>query len=347
MARKILKNPIDDPPTASSSSSSSSSSEEEEETSSEDEETQSPQIQKNPTLNVKPIATKPMEETSKTKKPISVPLASPVKASSSKRPSESKQETKEVKRPKKKAGEEGSDSAAAVVDDVKKTGEDEKKQLFQRLFSEDDEIAVLKGMLDYLAKKGADPLADTNAFYDFVKKSIHTDVSKAQLLYKIRRLKKKFQNNVGKSKNGEDRKFSNPHELKSFELSKKIWAKEVITGKVESSAAKSDGKTKGNSEPSAEMKAELLSSPCRKVDGGEPNEVEKSLMSWGALFDKSFAMGGFKDEVLKHGLEMIGGEKRAELEEKWRKLQIAELELFLKQNELVTKQIKLILEIYK
>ncbi|XWS10234.1 hypothetical protein CRYUN_Cryun39dG0057900 [Craigia yunnanensis] len=340
MARKRSKNPIKDPPTATSSSSSSSSS------SSKEEEGET-QTQKNPTLNVKPIVTKPMEETSKTKKPRSKILATPVEASSSKRPSESEQEPKEVKRSKKKTGEEGSDSAA-VVDEVNKTGEDAKKQLFQRLFSEDDEIAVLKGMLDYLAEKGVDPFADTNAFHDFVRKSIHAGVSKAQLMFKIRRLRKRFENNAGKGKNGEDRTFSKPHEQKIFELSKKIWGKEGITGKVESSAAKSNGKAKGNSKALAALKAELLSSPDKKVDGGEPMEVDKKgSKSWGSLFDKRFGVGGLEDDVLKYGLDMIGGEKRAALEEKWRNLQVAELELFLQRSELIKEQVKLILEFYK
>lgn len=349
MTRKGFKKPIEDPPPASSPSSSSSSSSSEEE-----EETQTPQTQKTPNLNVKPIATKPMEQTSNSKKPRSKPS---VKASSSsaaaKRPSESEQEPKEVKRPKKKTGEEeGSGSAAAaasVVEEVKKTGEDEKKQLFQRLFTEDDEIAVLKGMLDYIVKKG-DPFADTNAFHDFVKKSLHTDVSKSQLMYKIRRLKKRFEN-AGKGKHGEDRVFSNPHGQKIFELSKKIWGKEGLTGKLEASAAKSNGKKKGNSKALDldGLKAELVSSPVKKMDAlddGEPMEVDKK--SWGgSLFDKNFCVGGLEVEILKHGLDMIEGEKKEALEEKWRKLQVAELELFLKRNELVKEQAELILEAYK
>ena len=298
-----------------------------------------------PTPNIKPIATKPMGETSNIKKPRSKPLASAVKASSAKRPSESEQELKEAKRPKNKAGEEGI-ATAAVVEEVKKTGEDAKKQLFQRLFSEDDEIAVLKGMLEYSEKKGADPIADMNAFYDFVKKSIHTDVTKAQLMDKIRRLRKKFENNAGKGKKGEDRTFSKPHEQKAFKLSKMIWGEEGISGKVESSAARSNGKAKGNSNALAALKTELPSSPEKKVEPGEPMEVDKkSSKNLGSLFDKRFGVGGLED-VLKHGLDMIGGENRAALE-KWMKLQVAELELFLQRNELIKEQVKLILEFYK
>ncbi|XVE96127.1 hypothetical protein REPUB_Repub02eG0194600 [Reevesia pubescens] len=176
-----------------------------------------------------------MQETLKTKKPRSKPS---VKASSAKRPSESDQEFNEVKMPKKKFGNEGFGSTIVVVEEVMKTREDAKKQLFQQLFTEDDEIVVLKNMLDYLAKKGVDPFADMNAFHDFVNKSIHTDVSKAQLMYKIRRLRK------------------------------------------------------------------------------------------------------------KNGLDMIEGEKKEALE-KWRKLKVAELELFLQRNELVKEQVKLMLDFYK
>ncbi|KAK8527573.1 hypothetical protein V6N13_085394 [Hibiscus sabdariffa] len=337
MAKKTSKNPIDDPPTASSSSSASSS---------EDTSTQTPQTQKNSALNVKPIATKPMEGTSKAKKPRSKPSASPVKAvSSAKRPSVSEQEQpKESKRSKKKAGEEGSDSADVVEEEVKKAGEDEKKQLFQRLFSDDDEIAVLKGLLDFLAKKGVDPFADTHAFHDFVKDSIHADVSKAQLMYKVRRLRKKFENNARRSKDGEDRTFSKPHEQQVFELSRKIWGKEGIIKNIDSSAAKA----KGNGKALDTLKAEPVASADEKVDNGELMEVDiKSSKSSASLFDKKSGVGSLEDEVLKLGLHVADEEKRAALEEKWRKLQVAELELFLVRNELVREHAKLVLEFYK
>ncbi|OMO92674.1 hypothetical protein COLO4_17402 [Corchorus olitorius] len=299
-----------------------------------------------PTPIVKPIATKPMEEASNAKKPRSKPLASPVKASAAKRPSES-EGSKDNKRAKKKASEEGTPSTLSV--EVKKPGEDAKKHLFQRLFTEDDEIAVLKGMLEYADKKGADPCVDMNAFHDFVKKYIHTDVTKAQLMDKIRRLRKKYENNVGKGKKGEDRTFNKPHEQKSFELSKKIWGKDGISGKVESSAVKSAAKSNGK----ATLKLELASpdkktSDKKKVDVGEPMEVDKEGSKSGVcLFDKSYGVASLEGEVLKHGLEMIGGEKRAALEEKWKKIHIAELELFLQRSELITEQAKLLLELYK
>ncbi|XP_039026775.1 probable transcription factor At1g11510 isoform X2 [Hibiscus syriacus] len=281
------------------------------------------------------------------KKSSNDPIDDPPTASS-KRPSVSeKEQTKELKRSKKKAGEEGSGSADVVEEEEeeeKKIGEDEKKQLFQRLFSDEDEIAVLKGLLDFLDKKGVDPFADTNAFHDFVKDSIHTDVSKAQLMYKVRRLRKKFENNARRSKDGEDRTFSKSHEQQSFELSKRIWGKEGIISKIDSSAAK----PKGNGKALDALKAEPVASADEKVDDGEPVEVNIKLSKTsGSLFDKKSGVGSLEDEVLKQGLDMAGEEKRAALEEKWRKLQIAELELFLDRNELVMEHAKWMLEFYK
>ncbi|KAL1118459.1 hypothetical protein V6Z11_D01G036100 [Gossypium hirsutum] len=269
-------NPIEVPPAASSSEEDEevTSSEEEEEGSSTEEEDEedpktesTPLIQKSPpprkpetatpgvvndesdesgsdsesesdtaTPNVKPLATKPMEESLNAKKPRSnKPLTSPIRASSSKRPGELELDAKEAKRPKKKVGEEGLATTPAV-EEVKKTGEDAKKQLFQRLFSEDDEIALLKE----------------------------------------------------------------------------------------------------------------FSSPDKKTYDAVPIEADKVVSkSSGSLFDKRFGVSDMEEAVVKLGLDMVDGEKKAALEAKWRKLQIEQLELFVERSELVTEQAKLVLEYYK
>ncbi|KAH1045949.1 hypothetical protein J1N35_036733 [Gossypium stocksii] len=70
------------------------------------------------------------------------------------------------------------------------------------------------------------------------------------------------------SKKGEDRTFSQAHEQKAFELSKMIRGKEGVSGKLESSAAKSNGKAKGNNKAVAALKAGLPSSSDKKRDNG-------------------------------------------------------------------------------
>uniref|UniRef100_A0A5B6YNF9 Glabrous enhancer-binding protein-like DBD domain-containing protein n=1 Tax=Davidia involucrata TaxID=16924 RepID=A0A5B6YNF9_DAVIN len=169
-----------------------------------------------PDPNIKPIASKPMEEppiaTKKARSKPSTASATPAKPSTSaKRPidSDNKRDAEDSKRAKKKALD--VEDEVIEVDAAKKTGEDTKTQLFQRLWSEEDEIAVLKGLIEYTAKKGADPLADMHAFHDFIKNKLHIDVSKAQLSAKVRRLKKKYENNSSKGKKGGERTMSKKH----------------------------------------------------------------------------------------------------------------------------------------
>jgi hypothetical protein len=324
-----------------------------------------------PSTSVKPIASKPMEDSAlkAATKPRSKPASSAARSSAAtKRPTSETDSKDSSKRAKKKAPEPSADGVVSPDDTKKSTAGDEKK-LFQRLWSEDDEIAILKGMLDYEAKRGADPIADAAAFHEFVKKSVHVDVSKAQLVDKIRRLKKKYKNNAERAKKGKYPTFSKPHELKGFELSKKIWGSTEDPNEVEPvvEAAKSNGKSprkksnqKGNT--SRSLKEELLVAlPVTKnvaekmeIDGnqgsgpgsGSGSGSGRSLNGM-VRFDKSMGVVGLEESVIKRGLELIGEDKRVELEERWREVEMAELEVFVKRTELVRDQARLIWEAYQ
>ncbi|KAJ9136285.1 hypothetical protein P3X46_033377 [Hevea brasiliensis] len=302
--------------------------------------------------SVKPIASKLMEETPlKTTKPRSKPSASTQVAGKStaavKRGSETDGDPKDSKRAKKKNSE--SDGAVEKPEDMK-------KQLFQRLWSEDDEIAVLKGIIDFSEKKGVDPAKDMSSFYDFIKKSLHFDVSLNQLKDKVSRLKKKFENHVSKGKMGEDKTFSKAHDQKSFDLSKKIWGSEAtIRGGVDlvvksNGKAKKSGSNNQRGKSVTAMKAELdadVEKETEKVDKMEVEMDSHSVLKHIVRFDKSVSVAGMEEYVVKRGLDMLEGAKKAEMEEKWRKLHVGELELFLKRNELIREQAKLMLASYK
>lgn len=301
---------------------------------------------------VKPIASKPMEGTpTKTTKPRSKPSASsPATAKSTaavKRASESDRDPKDSKRRKNKDSE---------SDGVVEKSEDTKKQLFQRLWSEDDEIAVLKGIIDFTKKKGTDPSKDMTSFHDFIKKSLHFDVSLSQLKDKVWRLKKKFENHVSKGKKGENKTFSKAHDQKSFDLSKKIWGSEAISGRGVDLGVKSNGKAKmngGNNQRSKSFDT-LNAEQCldveketEKVDKMEVETESHSGLKQIVEFDRTASVAGMEEYVVKRGLDMLEGAKKAEMEEKWRQLHVAELELFLKRNELIREQAKLMLAAYK
>ncbi|BFG24244.1 hypothetical protein CerSpe_105190 [Prunus speciosa] len=293
---------------------------------------------------VKPITSKPMEETPKTKKPRSKASATttPAARTGSKRPSES--DPKDSKRPKKKIPDQEPEHAR---EETKKAGGDDSKKLFQRIWSDDDEITILKGMIDYTTKKVADPYSDMGAFHDFIKKSLKADVNKTQLQDKIRRIKKKYETNVTKGKKYNPVKS---HEQNLFDLSKKVWGSGEgsigLSGLSEQSKSNGKARTnqKGNNKTLASLKAELLSSPerpkeCEKVEFGLKPCGSESL-SEVIGFDKGFRELGLPEGVVKQGLELIGGAKRAELKEKWKKLHVAELELFVKRSELMRDQAK-------
>ncbi|XVF87991.1 hypothetical protein PTKIN_Ptkin19aG0013100 [Pterospermum kingtungense] len=199
---------------------------EEEHTSSEEEQEESipktpspkksqlhePQLQ-SPRSNVKP--TQPVAETSTAE----TTLASSIK----KKPScESHMELQKAKRQKKNEDQ-------VTTGDIT---ESTKKPLFQRVFTEEDEIALLQGIYDYSMEKEAEPSVDMNAFYDFIPNYIHIQVTKNQLSDKIKRLKKRFRNNQGKT-------FAKgSHEQKIFYLSEKLWGDKKMNDKKRMTATK-------------------------------------------------------------------------------------------------------------
>ncbi|XP_010241034.1 PREDICTED: probable transcription factor At1g11510 [Nelumbo nucifera] len=174
-----------------------------------------------------------MDDTPKPKKPPMKPgsasspaLNSPTRSTTTeKRPMEADKEGNRGLKNKKKKVSDADENGSVQVEETEKSGDDAKKQLFQRLWSEDDEIIILKGIIDY-SRKSTDPWTDMAGFHEFIKKVLHVDVNKNQLADKIRRLKKKYKTNVGRGQGGNDPLFSKSHESNVFELSKKIWGSE-------------------------------------------------------------------------------------------------------------------------
>lgn len=219
-------------------------------------------------------------------------------------------------------------------------GEDEDSKrgsCIQRIWSEDDEIAILKGMIEYQSNKGADPWAEMEAFYGFIKKNLIVDVSKRQFTSKINRLKKKYQTLAEKGENGEDPVFSKPHDHKFFELAKKIWGAVVNNG-VHDSAKKKRKLTQ------EEVKTSVA------LSNVEINEAPASSSS--SFFDvllpgKFLPLPEAATGMMKEALSLIGSTRITELESKWRKLQEDECELYLKRVKLVHDCAKVMLESMK
>ncbi|CAF2082600.1 unnamed protein product [Brassica napus] len=244
-----------------------------------------------------------------------------------------------------------------------------KKTYFQRVWSEEDEIAVLQGLIDYRNHTGASPYDDTNAFYLSVKKSISFDVSKTQVIKKIWGLKTKYENNLGKG----ELTFSKPHDRKAFDLSKFVWGAD---GAALDSAVKSNGKSKKSSKSKVEPEKVALDSAngkskksskssSKKVEpekqelasSSSPNgkSCEEEAMAYKGeassvvevdAFDKSvlvkaLARFGVDDLSAQRGWSRLALEDKKRFEEEWKVLQLRELEFYSKKSgfihEVITK----------
>ncbi|KAJ8770955.1 hypothetical protein K2173_022179 [Erythroxylum novogranatense] len=117
----------------------------------------------------------------------------------------------------------GGDSSAIAQQEEKKPQQlDESRRLFQRLWTDEDEIELLRGFLDYSTQRGGSH-HDTALFYDQIKSKLQLDFNKNQLVEKLRRLKKKYRNVVNRMSSGKDFSFKSPHDQATFEISRKIW----------------------------------------------------------------------------------------------------------------------------
>ncbi|KAL6142778.1 hypothetical protein ACLB2K_061054 [Fragaria x ananassa] len=105
----------------------------------------------------------------------------------------------------------------------------DERRLFQRLWTDEDEIELLQGFLDYTTQRGnkgggGSHQNDTALFYDQIKSKLQLEFNKNQLVEKLRRLKKKYRNVLNKIANGKEVSFKSPHDQATFEISRKIWS---------------------------------------------------------------------------------------------------------------------------
>ncbi|KAG7572237.1 GLABROUS1 enhancer-binding protein family [Arabidopsis suecica] len=98
--------------------------------------------------------------------------------------------------------------------------------LIVRIWNEEDELAILKGLVDYRAKTGFQSKIDWDAFYRFLGSSIVAKFSKEQVLSKIRKLKSRFLVHFEKINQGDDPKFTRASDSEAFGFSSMIWGQD-------------------------------------------------------------------------------------------------------------------------
>ncbi|XP_010418144.1 PREDICTED: probable transcription factor At1g61730 [Camelina sativa] len=247
---------------------------------------------------------------------------------------------------------------------VKKGGEEEsvKKPGSHRLWTEDDEIAVLQGMIDFKADTGKSPYEDSNGYYDFIKKDISFEVSKNQFMDKLRSLRKKY---MGKEvKNGVEPSFAKPHDQKAYELAKIIWGPQGIAteSNVKSNGVSKKSKAKKKLDS---VKQELVyagSSPNGKRDDdgdGDDDDDDMDLVVHGGggsrksdLFESSslvrmIAGCGVDEYYVKRQWSLLPVETKKVVEEKLKLLQAKELEFVMEKTDFLHEVTSMIVEASK
>jgi hypothetical protein len=103
----------------------------------------------------------------------------------------------------------------------------ERRPLFQRLWTDEDEIVILRAFAEFTAQRGtafASHQYDTTPFYEDMRRRLNTGFTKNQLVEKIRRLKRKYRNCVERLRvAGAGFNFRSPHEQAIFEIARTIW----------------------------------------------------------------------------------------------------------------------------
>ncbi|KAL6553220.1 hypothetical protein OROGR_007062 [Orobanche gracilis] len=237
----------------------------------------------------------------------------------------------------------------------KKPKADPRKQNFQRFFSEDDEIAVLKGMIGYANKYNSDPFVNLNAFRDFVNADLKVDPTVAQLLVKMRKFKQKYERNKRKEEAGRKCRSLKAHERRAYELSKHVWAIEdenggKLVGSPRSANRRTLGKKKAEGENKNEGSAgnDDLTNNNNMSNGNQGSAGNEDLNN--KLADQIARLNDDADidmNIARIGAKLIGGENRNEGAKEWQKLAMAETEVYLKKLEVMTARTKLILDVLK
>ncbi|PKU61086.1 Mediator-associated protein 1 [Dendrobium catenatum] len=135
--------------------------------------------------------------------------------------------------PAEKEPNSGKQSAASAtqISKKKRTADivgvvgDQEKEHFRRIWSNEDELALLQGIMEYKEQHRIIPYTHTHAesLLKSVKDLLSISVSVNQINNKVRRLKRRYINTSIRQNLAKKSKFSDPHNAAAFDLSKKIW----------------------------------------------------------------------------------------------------------------------------
>ncbi|RCV24154.1 hypothetical protein SETIT_5G062000v2 [Setaria italica] len=144
---------------------------------------------------------------------------------------------------------------------------EDSRRLFQRLWTDEEELLILRGFLDFTARRGttfASHQYDTGPFYEEIRRRLSFDFTKSQLIEKLRRLKKKYRVCAARvAAQGAAFAFRSAHEGAIYDVARHIWRPAFKRGE---GAAAGDASDEDDINPAAAAAAAAL--PNATEDGG-------------------------------------------------------------------------------
>ncbi|GAB2274861.1 hypothetical protein Dimus_009632 [Dionaea muscipula] len=226
-----------------------------------------------------------------------------------------------------------------------KKGKLEEEENFKNpwMWSPMEEIVLLEGILEFQLKKGVTPKSNASSFFGFMKARFREGMNKSRLMEKVRRMKDRYlRTNLNDS--------STPHERKCFKLSKKIWG-DVANGIGSTGNGGDEKKASGGTFENSEKKS--VSSPndnqeevaatamivekvveARQAEGGLDELYPNLMARWNSR------VGDAGVDIVLKNMSLLGESELKKLDNEWKKHNIAELELYVRQTGLVLNAMK-------
>ncbi|XP_010505166.1 PREDICTED: GLABROUS1 enhancer-binding protein-like 3 [Camelina sativa] len=140
-------------------------------------------------------------------------------------------------------------------------------------WSKNDELVILGGIVDYEMETKSSYISDWAALYRYIKDNVEAKFSK-QFIDKVKRLKRKFIYNQGRSNDGKDVSFTDTDDDEIFKLSMMIWAKsetEHVVSNEDMDQAKDVPSGEQENVPCAEQERVSV-----EIDNGEKEKLDQA-----------------------------------------------------------------------
>lgn len=212
-------------------------------------------------------------------------------------------------------------------------------------WSQADELRLLRTFLDYTSKsktgdrqQRTDISSSVYCFYDQVEPELKLRFNRSQLVDKLKRLKRKYLQNVAAAAgNSNDFRFKSPHDEAAFEVSHRIWSSSRGGDREEES---------DRSELYGNMIVKVKREAEDSIDDRRPRTRSRCAGA-GLVRSKGVAEEEGSPPLNRKAVSddgVITGGGQAAVDEKWKKQQIMELEVYSKRLELVQEHVKTTLE---